>query len=106
MPLQNHCQVDGWITIAADITNAVRSEEQLREANAGLARANADLRQFAFATSHDLQEPLRMITSYSQLPLRGYRGQLNGDAATCVDYITDGTKRMRELLPIGWRTPR
>jgi len=76
----------------------MRYKEQLREANAGLARANADLSQLAFATSHDLQEPLRMITSYSQLPLKGYRGQLSGNAATCVDYITDGTKRMRELV--------
>jgi light-regulated signal transduction histidine kinase (bacteriophytochrome) len=45
----------------------VRYEEQLREANAELARANADLSQLAFAASHDLQEPQRMITSDSQL---------------------------------------
>ena len=64
----------------------------------GASRANEDLNQFAFAASHDLQEPLRMITSYSQLLLKGYRGQLDGEAATCIEFITDGTKRMRELL--------
>jgi light-regulated signal transduction histidine kinase (bacteriophytochrome) len=45
-----------------------------------------------------LQEPLRMITSYSQLLLKGYRGQLDGEAETCIRFITEGTKRMRELL--------
>jgi light-regulated signal transduction histidine kinase (bacteriophytochrome) len=45
-----------------------------------------------------LQEPLRMITSYSQLLVNGYRGQLDGEAGTCIQFVTDGTKRMRELL--------
>ena len=90
--------VEGWTAVVTDITEAKRSEERLLSANADLARANEDLNQFAFAASHDLQEPLRMITAYSQLLVRGYRGQLNGDAATSVEYITQGTKRMRELL--------
>src|SRR5262249_23613521 len=45
-----------------------------------------------------LQEPLRMITAYSQLLVKGYRGQLEGEASTCVQFIAEGTKRMRELL--------
>src|SRR6185437_6137354 len=57
-----------------------------------------DLKQFAFAASHDLQEPLRMITNYSQLLLSGYRGQLEGEPEVCVGFISRGTKRMRELL--------
>jgi light-regulated signal transduction histidine kinase (bacteriophytochrome) len=65
---------------------------------AELRRLNDDLSQFAFAASHDLQEPLRMITSYSELLLKGYRGQLDGEAETCIEFITEGTKRMRELL--------
>src|SRR4029078_1178578 len=51
-----------------------------------------------FAASHDLQEPLRMITSYSQLLINGYRGRLDGEAQVCINFISRGTKRMRELL--------
>ncbi len=98
-------QIAGVVLVFRDITarkqaeQAVqRSMQNLRAANAALSRANEDLNQFAFAASHDLQEPLRMITSYSQLLLRGYRGQLDGDAATCAEFITEGTKRMRDLL--------
>src|SRR5262249_26233737 len=83
---------------AADLIERIRVEEALRATNLDLARANEDLNQFAFAASHDLQEPLRMITSYSQLLLKGYRGQLDGEAGTCIEFITDGTQRMQELL--------
>ena len=80
---------------------SVRQHQLAEEAgllNEQLKRANEDLKQFAFAASHDLQEPLRMITTYSQLLIKGYRGQLDGEAAMCVDSITRGTSRMRELL--------
>jgi light-regulated signal transduction histidine kinase (bacteriophytochrome) len=63
-----------------------------------LWRANEDLKQFAFAASHDLQEPLRMITAYSQLLVRGYSGALEGEAHVCLDFITKGAKQMRDLL--------
>jgi light-regulated signal transduction histidine kinase (bacteriophytochrome) len=82
----------------ADLIEKARAEEELRVSNTALLRANEDLNQFAFAASHGLQEPLRMVTTYSRLLLKGYRGQLEGEAATCVEFINDGTKRMRELL--------
>lgn len=63
-----------------------------------LRRANEDLKQFAFAASHDLQEPLRMITAYSQLLVKGYPGPLEGEARVCLDFITKGAKQMRDLL--------
>ena len=63
-----------------------------------LWRANEDLKQFAFAASHDLQEPLRMITTYSQLLVKGYPGPLEGEARVCLDFITKGAKQMRDLL--------
>ena len=69
-----------------------------REIQEKLTRANQDLESFAYSASHDLQEPLRMIASYSQMLVSGYKGQLDGEAEMCVGYITDGTRRMRELL--------
>ena len=84
-------EVSMWIGSNTDIHEQKEIEQDLR-------RANGDLSQFAFAASHDFQEPLRMITSYSQLLLKGYRGELEGEAEQCVEFISEGTKRMRELL--------
>ena len=75
-----------------------RMQDSLRQANARLARANDDLSHFAFAASHDLQEPLRMITMYSQLLVRKYGDHVDDEASTCVRFITDGTNRMQQLL--------
>ncbi|HUQ91023.1 MAG TPA: ATP-binding protein [Bryobacteraceae bacterium] len=83
------------------ILGSVHQHELTEEAerlNEELRRANDDLKQFAFAASHDLQEPLRMITSFSQLLLKGYRGELDGEAGLCVDFITKGARHMRDLL--------
>ncbi len=82
---------EGYIGSCIDITERKQVEEKL-------LRANEDLNQFAYAASHDLQEPLRMITTYAQLLVSGYRGQLDEEAAMCVKSITEGTRRMRELL--------
>lgn len=89
---------DAVLEVHLDITQRKEAEEKLRVTNEALARANEDLSQFAFAASHDLQEPLRMITNYSQLLLRGYRGDLDGEAAVCVGFINTGTQRMSDLL--------
>ncbi len=80
-----------WIGSNTEIHEQKEIEEELR-------RANQDLHHFAFAASHDLQEPLRMITSYAQLLLRTCRAEHNEDASVCVEFIRDGTRRMRELL--------
>jgi light-regulated signal transduction histidine kinase (bacteriophytochrome) len=63
-----------------------------------LWRANEDLKHFAYAASHDLQEPLRMITAYSQLLVKGYPGPLGDEAKVCLEFITRGAKQMRDLL--------
>ena len=105
-PIRNEQgEIAGVVLVFRDITAREESEKaleksmvELRSSNAALSRANEDLNQFAFAASHDLQEPLRMITSYSQLLVKGYRGQLDGEAATCIEFITDGARRMRDLL--------
>jgi PAS domain S-box-containing protein len=83
------------------IISSVHQHELTDEAerlNVELQRANEDLKQFAFAASHDLQEPLRMIMIYSQLLVNGYRDQLDGEAVVCVDFIAKGAKHLRDLL--------
>jgi PAS domain S-box-containing protein len=75
-----------------------RGEEYLARQAEELTRSNADLQQFAFAASHDLQEPLRMITAYSQLLIKGFRGHLDEEAVLCVNFINEGSQRMRELI--------
>jgi PAS domain S-box-containing protein len=95
----------GVVLVFRDVTERREVEIRDKESAAALARqaallarTNADLQQFAYSASHDLQEPLRMIANYSQLLLKGYRGRLDDQAGLCVNYITEGTHRMQELL--------
>jgi len=81
-----------------DTTDRRRTEEAVIKQAEALARSNAELQQFAFAASHDLQEPLRMVRIYSQLLGRRYKGTLDPQADEFLKYIEGGTERMGSLI--------
>ncbi len=86
------------IGIAIDITPSKVAEQELQETLKQLKRSNAELEQFAYVASHDLQEPLRMITSFLQLLQRRYEHQLDSDANEFIQFAVDGAARMQELV--------
>ncbi len=88
----------GYMMVNRDITDARRNEEEIQHKTEELKRSNAELEQFAYIASHDLQEPLRMITSYVQLLEKRYRSKLDGDAIDFINFAVDGANRMQNLI--------
>lgn len=98
IPWYEEKKIIGIIGITRDITERKQAQDKLAQKTQELTRSNTELEQFAYIASHDLQEPLRMVSSFTQLLARRYKEKLGPEADEFIAYIEDGAKDMQELI--------
>jgi PAS domain S-box-containing protein len=91
-------EIAGAINCFVDITDRQRAQEEERKTATKLKQTTEDLKHFAYAASHDLQEPLRIVTNFTQLLSKEYKGRLDEKANTYITYAVEGSERVEALL--------
>ena len=87
-----------FVYIYRDITERKRAEKALKQMSDELARSNADLQQFAYTASHDLQEPIMVVAGFVKLLAKRYKGKLDEKADEFIEHAIEGTERMQVLI--------
>ena len=96
--LNSNGDIDSFFYLSTDITDRVIAEQALEESVQAHQQSNEDLQQFANIVSHDMQEPLRMVSSFVTLLSRKYGDKLDDSAGQYINYAVEGAERMQDLL--------